>query len=320
MKSFTQRRSGSAKGAEHEKENDLFLSASAAEALRQLRKESYVRAIDDEFALGSQLSARDEKAVRKTVSGLLKILHPHGEWTRAELREYLEFALEGRRRVKEQLKKLAAHDYAKTFFSYLERDSGHEYWVGLPEQPDDMAPAVADLEDDGRDSFPEAVAQTLTQVIEGGEGRHVEYKQTGRYNGRSKQRDPVLEHTLVRTVTAFLNAGGGILLIGVSDAGQVTGIEPDLKTLGAKQSLDGYTLWLNNLLNERLGPVAVSRVTITFESTADGTVCRVDVSASVQPVYAKNLKGDKEFHVRQNAATRTLDVADTVQYIHSHWR
>src|SRR5207247_1517955 len=69
-----------------------FVSDYLAEALRELRKRSYVSAIDDEFLLGSHLSTRDEKAVRKTVSGLLKILHPHGEWTRAELREYLEFA------------------------------------------------------------------------------------------------------------------------------------------------------------------------------------------------------------------------------------
>jgi ATP-dependent Lon protease len=94
-----------------------------AEALRQLRKQSNVRAIDAEFALGAHLSARDEKAVRKTISGLLKSFTPHGEWTHAELREYLEFALEGRRRVKEQLKKLAAHDYAKTAFSYIELDT-----------------------------------------------------------------------------------------------------------------------------------------------------------------------------------------------------
>ncbi len=101
-----------------------FVSDYFAEALRQVRKQSFVRAIDAEFALGPHLSARDEKAVRKAVSGLLKIIHPHGEWTLAELREYLEFALEGRRRVKEQLKKLAAHDYAKTAFSYIEHPSG----------------------------------------------------------------------------------------------------------------------------------------------------------------------------------------------------
>ena len=80
--------------------------------------------------------------MRKTVSGLLKILHPDGAWTHGELREYLEFAMEGRRRVKEQLKKLAAHDYAKTAFSYIERDTGHEVWVDVPEQPEEIDPRL----------------------------------------------------------------------------------------------------------------------------------------------------------------------------------
>ena len=93
---------------------------------------------------GRIFSARDEKAVRKTVSGLLKILHPHGQWTHAELREYLEFAMEGRRRVKEQLKKLAAHDYAKTAFSYVERDTGREVWVEVPEQREELEAGATD--------------------------------------------------------------------------------------------------------------------------------------------------------------------------------
>ena len=114
-----------------------FVSDYLAEALRELRKRSYVGALDSEFALGDHLSARDERAVRKTVSGLLKILHPDEQWTRAELREYVEFAIEGRRRVKEQLKKLAPHDYAKTAFSYTERDTGREFWVEVPEQPEE---------------------------------------------------------------------------------------------------------------------------------------------------------------------------------------
>ncbi len=60
-----------------------FVSDYFSEAMRQLRKRSYVTALDEEFALGPHLSARDEKAVRKTVSGFLKILHPHGHWSRA---------------------------------------------------------------------------------------------------------------------------------------------------------------------------------------------------------------------------------------------
>ncbi len=52
--------------------------------------------------------------------------------------------MEGRRRVKEQLKKLAAHDYAKTAFSYIESDTGREFWVEVPEQPEeiDVAPDI----------------------------------------------------------------------------------------------------------------------------------------------------------------------------------
>jgi ATP-dependent Lon protease len=84
-----------------------FISDYLAEALRASRRQNYSGAVDEVFAFGEHLNARDERAVRKTVSGLLKILHPHGEWTRAELREYLELALEGRRRIKEQLKKIA---------------------------------------------------------------------------------------------------------------------------------------------------------------------------------------------------------------------
>jgi ATP-dependent Lon protease len=121
-----------------------FVSDYLAEAMRQLRKDSHVRALDEDFALGSHLSARDERAVRKTVSGLLKLLHPHGEWSRAELAEYVALALEGRRRVKEQLRALAPHDYSKTDFSYVQRPSGQEHWVHLPEgTKDSSAPPSA---------------------------------------------------------------------------------------------------------------------------------------------------------------------------------
>ena len=57
-----------------------------AEALRAVRKHNFTEIIDHHFALGSHLNARDRKAVRKTVSGLVKILYPHGEVGAEELR------------------------------------------------------------------------------------------------------------------------------------------------------------------------------------------------------------------------------------------
>lgn len=105
-----------------------------AEALREMRKHNFTEVVDRHFSLGSHLNARDRKAVRKTVSGLMKILFPHGEVTPEELGEILELALEGRRRVKEQLKKMGAFEYYHTSFSYTLQETGEERFVGVPEQ------------------------------------------------------------------------------------------------------------------------------------------------------------------------------------------
>ncbi len=105
-----------------------------AEALRELRKHNYTEHIDHHFSLGSQLNARDRKAVRRTVSGLIKILHPHGEVSREDMEEILALALEGRRRVKEQLKTMGSFEYYHTSFSYISNETGEERFVGVPEQ------------------------------------------------------------------------------------------------------------------------------------------------------------------------------------------
>lgn len=299
-----------------------FVSDYFAEAMRQMRKHSFVRAIDDEFAFGAHLSARDERAVRKTVSGLLKILHPHGEWTRSELREYLEFAMEGRRRVKEQLKKLAPHDYAKTAFSYIERDTGHEYWVEVPEQPDDLDASIDTEAEEAsaRSDAPQPDETSTPELIAAGESKHVEFKQTGRINLHTKQRDPVIEQMVVKSVAGFMNAEGGTLLIGVADDGGIFGIETDLKTLGKKQDQDGFALWLNSLLDNILGPTAASRVHIQFELYPTGTVCRVDVVPGNGPSFVRGSKGEADLYVRLNNATRLLNTAEALEYVATRWR
>jgi ATP-dependent Lon protease len=105
-----------------------------AEALREMRKHNFTEIIDRHFSLGAHLNARDRKAVRKTVSGLVKILFPHGEVAQDELAELLELALEGRRRVKEQLKKMGSFEYYQTSFGYTLQETGEERFVGVPEQ------------------------------------------------------------------------------------------------------------------------------------------------------------------------------------------
>ncbi len=131
-----------------------------AEALRELRKHNFTEAIDRHFSLGSHLNARDVKAVRKTVSGLIKLIYPHGEMTRDELAEITELAIEGRRRVKEQLKKLGSFEYHQTSFSYIDNETREERFVGVPEQggrdmisSDPLAPGsvyTASVDDQGK--------------------------------------------------------------------------------------------------------------------------------------------------------------------------
>lgn len=119
---------------EHFTDHYGFVIDYLAEALRELHKHNFTEIIDHYFSLGSHLNARDRKAVRRTVSGMVKILHPHGKVSQEDLAELLELALEGRRRVKEQLKKMGSFEYYQTSFSYLVNDSGEENFVGVAEQ------------------------------------------------------------------------------------------------------------------------------------------------------------------------------------------
>jgi len=105
-----------------------------AEALRELRRHNFTEVIDRSFSLGSHLNARDVKAVRKTVAGLIKLMYPTGDLTKEELAEILDLALEGRRRVKEQLKKMGSFEYHQTSFSYIDSETREERYVGVPEE------------------------------------------------------------------------------------------------------------------------------------------------------------------------------------------
>jgi ATP-dependent Lon protease len=104
-----------------------------AEVFRELRKRSYADYAERDFRFGSHLGGRDQKAVRKIVSGLIKLLHPDGDVSKDEIEEYLAYAMEMRRRVKEQLKKMGGLEYWDTSFSFVDRESGQETFVTLPE-------------------------------------------------------------------------------------------------------------------------------------------------------------------------------------------
>ncbi len=105
-----------------------------SECLKSFRKVTYTDVLEEYFTLGSHLKQRDTKPVKKTVSGLIKLMHPDGNFTKEDVREYLVIAIEMRRRVKEQLKRIGGMEFWDTNFSYIDKETQEEHYVGLPEE------------------------------------------------------------------------------------------------------------------------------------------------------------------------------------------
>ena len=111
-----------------------FITDYLSEFLRELRKTSYADAFDKYYKLGNNLNQRDVIAVRKMVSALIKLIYPHGEFEQEEIEEILRFALEMRRRVKEQLKRIGGMEFFDVNFSYIDNERFAEEFVPVPEQ------------------------------------------------------------------------------------------------------------------------------------------------------------------------------------------
>ena len=156
-------------GDEYYTSNLGMISDYFSEIMTKLRKDSCVHKPEEEFRFGSQLSGRDQKAVRKTVSGLIKLLHPSGEITKQELSGYIAFAMEMRRRVKEQLKKMGGMEYWDVNFSFFDRDTGQEEFVRLPESGGgqiipEVTMSPGSVYTIGRDAEGEKIALFLIQT------------------------------------------------------------------------------------------------------------------------------------------------------------
>jgi ATP-dependent Lon protease len=219
--------------------------------------------------------------------------------------------------VKEQLKKLAPHDYAKTSFSYIERDTGHEVWVDVLEQPEEIetsettSPPLDEVEDVSRS------AKTIEELIAAGESRAVEFKSSARWGYQRGDRDEVVEQAAVRAVAGFMNAHGGTLLVGIDDQGTAIGLAKDFKLVKG-QNRDGLENWLTDLLEHALGKPAVANVAVSFGSVDGADICRIDVRPSATPVYARRGK-ESDLFVRLNNSTRLLNTQEAVTYIAQHW-
>ena len=155
---------------------------------------------------------------------------------------------------------------------------------------------------------------TVSELLRLMETKHVEFKQTARAAMEKEVPEKVINDGLIKSVAAFLNTEGGTLGIGISDDGDILGLQPDLDF--KKQDLDGYQNWLMTLLITKIGAGIISSfVSLRFETIGSEMVCLVDVKPSNTSVYAKTLKGEHCFFVRMSNTTRLLEGPDIQEYI-----
>ena len=114
-----------------------FIVDYLAEFFREMRKHNFGDAISKYFRLGRDLNQRDTIGVKRTVSGLLKLLYPHEEYDKEAVRQCLEYALESRRRIKEQLKRIGGLEFYDVHFSYIDLETNEEKLIGVKEQGGD---------------------------------------------------------------------------------------------------------------------------------------------------------------------------------------
>jgi hypothetical protein len=163
------------------------------------------------------------------------------------------------------------------------------------------------------------------ELVRLGESGSVEFKSTARRNQHTGERDPAIEGAIAKTVCGFLNGRGGTLLVGVTDDGEVIGIDPDLPFMKFPDT-DGYELFITDLLRTTLGMPALSSMRISFEDSGGAApVCRIDVDPSPVPVYLTPPKAkgkgarEPEFWVRAGNGTRSLRIDELLDYHRGRW-
>lgn len=159
----------------------------------------------------------------------------------------------------------------------------------------------------------------VAALLAAGESERVEFKETARWNVREDKKDARMEQVIAKTVAAFLNTSGGVLVIGANDDGEAVGLDRDLATLRTPDH-DRFELWLRDLLSTTLGRNAAALPGIRFAAAPGGTqVCAVVVPRSPKPVFLSHGQST-DLWVRVGNSTRSLGVDDAVEYVARHWR
>jgi len=159
----------------------------------------------------------------------------------------------------------------------------------------------------------------LPTIIRQGEGAHLEFKSSLRWDMVESRTNRTLEGVILKTLAGFLNSHvGGTLLIGVADDGAIIGLEKDYATL-KKPNQDGFEQALMTAISANLGADLCQFVHILFHVIDDKEVCRLIVSPSTRPVFLEQGNTPK-FFVRTGGATRDLNIQEALDYVDGRWK
>ncbi len=169
----------------------------------------------------------------------------------------------------------------------------------------------------------------ISMLLKREEDPNVEFKETGRVDVATGRIEDHIAHSVLKTVAAFMNTEGGTLLIGVRDRDRhPVGIARDIESMNTKQTLDGFALWLGNRIKQTMGDVAASLALISFESTNDVDLCRIDVTPGKHLVSltankgkdknGNTVKDERAVYVRLGSESVILAAADVPSWIEQH--
>jgi ATP-dependent Lon protease len=297
-----------------------------AEILRTFRNYDFSQKHKDWFELSSDISTRDRDGVKKTFSGLMKILFPHGEATVEDIEKILKFAIEGRKRVKDQLLRIDP-TYASVNFEYLDASNGRSiavhtqeetqypqhYYKTAQEGSGTAQPVESNRNEVVVDELADLEKLNEEELIGLGEHNKLEFKSTLRWSLHADKADSRIEHGTLKTIAAFLNTDGGTILIGVEDNGSILGIEAD-----RFENDDKFMLHFANLVNNKIGKQYAGYIQWGLKPVGDKKVLRIDCSRSPSPVFLK-ISNQEEFYIRTGPSTVQLSPSEVLEYSKKHF-
>lgn len=156
--------------------------------------------------------------------------------------------------------------------------------------------------------------KNMAALIAEGEGDSIEFKSTLRWDLRANKPNPAIERASLKTIAAFLNSSGGVLLIGVRDDGSIEGIESDKLA-----NEDKFLLHLWMLIRNCIGKDFTPYIRTQLEKIDDKTVCMVSCAPAERPVFLKQPNFDEEMYIRVGPSSNAMTISEALRYTQDHF-